>query len=225
MKIYLLLTDDGRRLFYADVPESADGDHHAIDHPGLRGWFERKAKHLKSVWTHAEHGVTAKLRGVWTWLQRRTYADESLLVRLRSAPVVELHHPAALSEEEVRALWAEYLSGRRRRHVSWLGINALISPLTIVLAPLPGPNMVGYWFAYRAVRHLLAILGLRRVRGDHVAVTLHPNTELDRPVSEAGGSAERVVAPLGDPKELDEFLRRSGVPREGVAASAAEARQ
>lgn len=218
VKVYLLLTDDGRRLFYAEAPEESP-DEGPTHHRGVRGWIERKARHLKSAWHHSENGMTMRLRRVWSWLQQRTYADESLLVRLRSAPTVEIHHPAGLSSDEVRELWASYLASRKRRHLPWLGVNALIAPLTVVLAPLPGPNLVGYWFGYRAIRHLLAVLGLRHAQGADVGVTLHPAPALDQPIVEGAADKDMIVAIEADPEELDDFLKRSGVVRQEVAES------
>ncbi|MHC5542661.1 hypothetical protein ACYOEI_30920 [Singulisphaera rosea] len=213
MKVYLLLTDDGRRLFYAETPEESP-DEEPTHHRGLRGWVERKARHLRSAWHHSESGVTARLRHVWSWLQERTYADESLLVRLRSAPTVEIHHPAGLSRDEVRELWKNYLASRKRRHLPWLCVNAFIAPLTVVLAPLPGPNLVGYWFGYRAIRHLLAFLGLRHAqRGVGVGLTFHPARVLDQPIVEGSADRDVVVAMEADPEVLDDFLKRSGVVR------------
>jgi hypothetical protein len=76
----------------------------------------------------------------------------------------------------------------------------LVAPLTVVLAPLPGPNLVGYWFVYRAVHHGLILTGLGRARRGLIDMTFRPDDTLDRP-----GAVERLVA---DPEDLGEFLAR-----------------
>jgi len=174
VKVYLLIAEDGTPAFHFRAPR-VDRRDDATVHGGLRGWLERKSKSLKASWEHADHGVTARVKHVWEWLHRRMPADEAALARLRSAATIEVHHPATLSCDEARALWMAYLASRRRRHLPWLGVNTLVSPLSVVLAPLPGPNVVGYWFVYRAVRDLLAFLGLRHALGTHVETTFHPN--------------------------------------------------
>src|SRR4051812_34958388 len=96
-------------------PESHEA-HPATVHRGLRGWLERKAKGLKTSWAHAEHGVAGKLHRCWDWLQNKIPNDEPMLVHLRTARSLEIHHPAVLSGEEVRVCWQAYLKSRRNRH-------------------------------------------------------------------------------------------------------------
>lgn len=207
VKVFLLQTEDGRRLFYAAAPEPR---HAPPAHRGLRGWVERKAHALRDTWHHTEHGLVGKLHHVWHKLHHQCVpADEGMLVHLRTAPVIEVHHPTTIASEEVRALWTSYLAARRRRHLPWLVVDSVIAPLTLLLGPLPGPNVVCYWFAYRAVRHLLALAGVRHAGSARVETTLHPDAELDRIFS---CEADRVVHPpdfVDDPDHLGEFLRRS----------------
>jgi hypothetical protein len=148
-------------------------------HQGLRGWFERTLAHYKSAWWESEGGVVRWLRGVWDWLHRRTYHDEPLLAHLRHASAVEIAHASVLSRDDAQKLWRTYLASRRRRHGIWFAVNALVAPVTIVLAPLPGPNLIGYWFAYRAVHHGLILAGLRKVKQGRVVATFH---EVDEPM-------------------------------------------
>ncbi len=185
MKVYLLTADDGTRLFYAEPPEIRETPE-ALDRPGIRGWLERKARNLKTAWNRADRGVAGRVRHAWNWLIRRTPPDETMLVQLRLVTLVEIHHPASLDEDEVRALWGEYLASRRRRHLPRFAANALIAPLTVVLAPLPGPNLVGYWFAYRAFRHFGALLGVHRAAGARIATSFHPTRSLDSPLGHGG---------------------------------------
>jgi hypothetical protein len=144
-----------------------------------------------------------------------------LLARLRSADVIELHHPSAMDAAEAEAAWSTFLAVSRRRHWPWLVVNALVSPLTVLLAPLPGPNLVGYWFAYRAVHHLLILVGVRRVRAGRVTTRFRPAEALDRPLRQGAGRDEAAghLAPLvGDPHGLGSFLDRQGVSRRGDGA-------
>ena len=169
MKIYLEQTEDGRRLFRAD---ESDKDEAGPGRP--QGWLSRKAHALTAAFQHSEGRLARTVRRGWSWLQRRMHPDEPLLVRLRSAQAIEIDHPATLPAPEARAAWRAHLSRAQRRHVPWLILNVLVSPLTILLAPLPGPNLVGYWIAYRAVRDWLAVRGARRGLSGRVETTFHP---------------------------------------------------
>ena len=173
-------------------------------HRGVRAWLERKLAHYKASWENARSPVVERLRAVWDWLHRWTYPDETFLVRLRSATSVEIAHDLESHGHAAKA-WARYLKSRQRRHAMWFAFNVAVAPFTIVLAPLPGPNLIGYWFAYRAVHHGLIVVGLWRVRAGQVSATFHEaDVEASRPdknESEARGGepapADSVDAPAG----------------------------
>jgi len=146
---------------------------------GALGWTFRKFDELKEKWAHSHGRLSESTRRLWDWLNRETPVDEPFLARLRKVHRVEVHHPATITPDEARALWGCYLSAKQRRHFPRFAVNALISPLTVVLAPLPGPNLIGYWFAYRSLHHLLILYGLRRARSRRVTVTFHPTPDDD----------------------------------------------
>ena len=209
MDVYLLRIDEARRAFYAEEgPEAVGGEGEAAG-----GWLVRKYRRWKAELQHAESGAGRWARRLWGWLQGFTLLDESLLQRLRGASAIAIHHPAAMPVEEARALWGRYLAHRARRHLFWLTVNALICPLTVLLAPLPGPNVVGYWFVYRAACHLLIVLGIRRARRRPVG--FHPSAALDAPVHE-GEAAARIAAAHGL-AALPSFLERAAPRRDELA--------
>jgi hypothetical protein len=150
------------------------GAHKLEHHPGLRGWLGRKAEHFKTRWHESRTGLTGKMHQVWDWLHERTPLDDPLLVGLRKAHRIEVFHPDSLSAEEARGLWDLYLIQRRRRHLPRLAINMAITPLTVLLIPLPGPNVVGFWFAYRSIHHLLIVHGLGKASKQKIDVSFHP---------------------------------------------------
>jgi Mitochondrial K+-H+ exchange-related len=194
VKVYLLPLADDEALFYSEGPEAAAADEaeaEAAPRGGVRGWAEQRYKSLQGVLNESERGVGLRVRRIWEWLQQRTAPDEPLLRSLRGAKAVVLVHPASLTEDAARERWEDYLASRGRRHLFWLIINAIISPLTLLLAPLPGPNLIGYWFVYRAVCHLLARLGSKRARSSEVATAFVASTELD--AAFAAADHERIA--------------------------------
>src|SRR5262245_15746283 len=162
----MLLVNDEQCFFYSDEsePDEARAGEETLAPSGwwarLDAWWRRFQKH----WHEAEAGVTAWSRRTWHWLHSRIHPDESMLVRLRTARRIDLHHPAARSADDVAAIWRDYLGRRLRRHVAWLILNAIIAPLTALLTPLPGPNVIGFWFAYRTIHHWLVVMGIRKTR-------------------------------------------------------------
>jgi hypothetical protein len=176
VKIYLLSVDGGRCIFYSEAVAESET---TARRGGIRGWVERKYKNLQVILNESEKGVGLRMRRAWEWLQKRISPDEPVLRSLRGEQAIELYYPLTFTEEETRDLWTDYLKGRQGRHTFWFVINTLISPLTLLLAPLPGPNLIGYWFVYRAVCHLLARLGARNARSSEVSTSFVATGALD----------------------------------------------
>jgi Mitochondrial K+-H+ exchange-related len=218
VKVYLLNLDGGRCAFYSEGPEVVAEAEGALPRSGMRGWAERKYKSLQSVLNESEKGVGLRVRHAWEWLQKRIPPDEPLLRSLRGARAIVIHHPPTLTEAEALATWKKYLKRQQVRHTFWFVINALFSPATLLLAPLPGPNLIGYWFVYRAVCHWLARLGARSARDEQVTTEFLSTGALDG--SLGAGDDERIASLsssfglLG----LDAFVKR-------VAAKGGRARR
>lgn len=195
---------EGRAVFYArPAPEPAPPSADIPSPQGLRTRAEHKLYSLQSRWRHPEGRATKAAKIAWDWLHARTHPDEPLLARLRTAARVELHHPRHLPADAVHAAWLEHLKRARRRHWGWFVANLLVAPVTVLLAPLPGPNLVGYWFAYRALHHGLILHGLGHVRRGRLATEMHAVDE---------GEPDAALSALGcDPGALDLFLRRHRV--------------
>jgi hypothetical protein len=150
------------------------------------------------------------MRLSWDWLHSWTHPDEAMLARLWSARTVELCHPASRRGDLVRAIWMDYLRQQWRRHLVWLIVNAVIAPISVLFAILPGPNLIGYWFAYRAIHHSLVVWGIRRVRRDKIPTELHPTRALDLPVEIVKDGKHAHAALVGRPTGLDMHMAWHG---------------
>jgi K+-H+ exchange-related protein len=209
LKVYLLPSGETEPVFLSEGPSAAQGDGEAArPRRGLRRRLEVTFRKLKHSLTRSEGGLGPRLMRVWGWLHRHIGADEPLLRGLRRAGRIEVHHPASMPSARARESWEAYLSGRFYHHLLWLTINGLLSPLSIVLMPIPGPNLVGYWFVYRAACHALALLGLRRAWGGRVETTYHPAEVLDVLLEEPDEEGLEQVAAGSSLRGLAAFLRR-----------------
>jgi hypothetical protein len=155
---------------------------------GVRGWLARKRIGLLDELGKARGRLGSVLGQFWVRLQRLIAPDEHLLRQLRHAQTLVIDHAARMTSEEVSALWSDLLTRRIRKHAFWMTLDALLAIPSVLLAILPGPNLVGYWLAYRAIVHLLAMLGARS--GRTIATTFVPRAELDAPVM--SGDQERI---------------------------------
>jgi hypothetical protein len=214
VKIYLLLIDQDEFFFYSDESEAAPepqdgGEAAATAQSGLAGWLYTQLAKLKKGWHEAESGLAHWLRRCWEWLHSWSHPDEWMLSQLRSAKMIELHHPASRNDDDVLAIWREYVSRQRTRHVVWLAVNGVVAPFTVLLAILPGPNVIGYWFLYRAIHHLLVVWGTVRVYSGAVPTELHPRDALDLPVERDDEGKTRHLALAGGGERLSEHVARS----------------
>ncbi|MBX6313808.1 MAG: hypothetical protein IRY99_12955 [Isosphaeraceae bacterium] len=208
MRIYLLQLDHGPRLFYSDGPSHHDGDFDPASGGGVRAWLERQIAALHDALDRAEGGLGRHVKRVWHWLHRGTSLDESMLRGLRLAGRFTIYYPAAMSEAEARVAWIAYLAKRRRYHKLWMVLNALAVPPAILLAVLPGPNVFGLWFAYRALCHLAAWVGTRRARAAAKTATYVPLPALDEPIRLRDPAQANHLAGKLALSELDEYLHR-----------------
>lgn len=206
----LLLTVEppGPRLFYGEI-----GRREPVARPGR---FARWLRGVRARWKRAGGRGAEAGRKVWAWLHSWTHPDERLYALLRQVRIVTARYPLSMTAEEASRAWKRFLAAGLWRHAPRFLLNLAVAPATIFLAFLPGPNLVGYWFVYRAIHHLLILYGLIRVRSGWAPTRFEPTEALDRPIG-AGDDlatlADRLSARglLKKPRKLEAFLQRRGV--------------
>lgn len=178
-----------------------------------RGWFRRTARRLAACCWRLGRTVglpTLKLRA---WLRGGPDPEESLLRGLRHAHALQIHYPGSISEESARETWLAFLAKRRSRHLIGLLANLMIAPFTLLLIPLPGPNVVGFWFVYRVLAHFWALLGLRKARILHASIEFLPADVLDAPITRMDDPHIRDIENRCGLRRLREYLKRRGALR------------
>jgi hypothetical protein len=218
VRVFLLNAESDEKVFYAEEPVVESEIDPSDTKDGVLAWADRYYNRIRKTVTEAESGVNLRLRRAWEWVQRRTGPDEPVLRSLRHSTHFELLFPSALSPDEASNIWANYLSRRFRYHLVWFLLDALISPFTVLLAPLPGPNIIGYWFAYRAICHMLALLGIRKARRGLQSMTMTPEPLLDRSFSRASTREVREITARYGLTRLEEYLEARSKFR-GVGAA------
>jgi hypothetical protein len=104
-----------------------------------------------SLWAR----VKQRLMG---WIAERV-AEQRLLWNLRREHAALLVHPADMTFEQAVTLVNRILRRDHDRHRRWLAVHSVLFVLSGVLFFVPGPNLVAYYFAFRAVGHLLSMRG------------------------------------------------------------------
>ncbi len=188
--VYLVPIGLGRFELYT---EPAD-DTAAAASPEPAGFWGRTIRRLLESWhelaraAHAERGVGAppgRLARGRDWLVRRiaeSIAEQRTLWSLRAVSSALFVHPSNLSSASAAAIRERLLTQRRRHHGRWLIANLVGVAATAILVLLPGPNLIGYYFVFRAIGHFLSWRGARQAL-DRIAWTPRPEDALASLVS------------------------------------------
>lgn len=129
------------------------------------------------------------------WLAEKV-AEQRLLWHLRTEREACAFYPVGMGDERAMSVIRSSLSKEFGRHRWWLAVNTLAGIGSLALMPVPGPNVIGFYFAFRIVGHFLSVRGARQgldvvvwrlQESSHLAEL---RTSLDLPVTER----ERIVA-------------------------------
>ncbi len=175
MDVFLIPAGAARYELYCEVADEPDRPE-APEHAASRGWRRRLFDHfttLVGAVEAARHGAAerrasrtrrtlpARVRDrVVCWLAEKI-AEQRLLWHLRSQHAVTAWFPDDLGEPEASSLVRQMLRADADRHSRWLLVDAVGLMASLVLIPIPGPNLVLYYFAFRVVGHYLSRRGAR----------------------------------------------------------------
>ncbi len=207
LKVFLLKLDDLRHTFYSEGPVKLADDVHP------KGWLESTLGRLQGRFARSKGWFARSAKRIRKVLERFVGRDEPLLRGLRNTDSIVIHHPASWAQDQARSAWMAFLHTRKRHHALWLLLNAVVARALVLLAVLPGPNLVGYWFAYRVACHGLALLGIRKALGGHFSLWFHSEHALNDPLEHARPDQVANLAAHCGLKGLDVFLLDALPPR------------
>lgn len=92
------------------------------------------------------------------WVVERV-AEQRLLWNLRGKTSAVVLHPQDMSFEQVMTLVRAGLQRDYERHRMWLAIDFLGMLGAALLTPIPGPNVLGFYFTFRVGGHFLSMRG------------------------------------------------------------------
>lgn len=170
MEVYLVPVGPARHELYSEQAGSGFGD--AGDEP-QSGVIARARRAFGEMLLAAADRERAKREGRWTepagrmarmrdwltaWVAERV-AEQQLHWGLRHIQSAVLVHPSVLDGPAAMAIVRSALAHDRRWHGRWAVVHAVLFVAGGVLAVLPGPNLIAYYFAFRMVGHWLSMRG------------------------------------------------------------------
>jgi hypothetical protein len=218
MDVFLVPLGTERHELYCE-PSEDDAAVAGTDAPAP-GFFARMRRRFSEMMHAAEVARARRARGeddpIDTWWERTrarvlakvadAVAEQRLLWHLRHHTTARLHHPSDMTGERALAIMRASMVRDRDRHFRWLLIDAFLMILSGALIIVPGPNVLGYYFAFRVVGHFLSWKGAKQGL-DAVTWTTVPCD----PLIELRDALK--LAPLQREARIDAVAERLRLPR------------
>jgi len=161
-------------------------------------------------------GWVARLRRrTLCWIAERM-AEWRLLWRLRKESEVEFFFPDDLSEPQALDISRAMLQHEADRHLRWTIIDGVLFCASGIVALIPGPNPIAYYFGFRFVGHYLSRRGAKHGL-DNVKWHSHESPQLSQLRSAMGLTAVdrdrrvREVASALQLEHLPTFFERTAI--------------
>ena len=173
MEVYLVPVGPERYELYCevipDVPQVTASS----------GWWRRVVDRFSAVLTAVEDeergrhpgapdapgtppGLGARIRRrALKWAAERI-TEQRLLWHLRQADRAAVAYPDDLDAGRALAHVRKMLARDLQRHRIWLVVAAAAFVASGVVMPIPGPNLLAYYFAFRLVGHFLSMRGAQK---------------------------------------------------------------
>ena len=151
------------------------------------------------------------------WVVERI-AEQRLLWHLRRQTAAVAIYPDDMPFEQVMTLIRRILQRDYERHKVWLVVDTLGLIVSGLLVLVPGPNVLGYYFAFRVVGHWLSMRGAAQGL-QRVTWTDSPSSELTtlrRVATLEPGEREHEVTVVAERLRLQHlitFFDRVAIPR------------
>ena len=198
MNVFLVPVANDRYALYCEE----QGDHPAAPAEAQAGFVRRAAQRFREQIAEAERAGSDSSTLPDSWTERlknrslrwvaESIAEQRLLWQLRRTVSASLFHPDDLTSTQARELLNRSLRRDWERHRFWLVIDGGCGLVSLLLILIPGPNVIGYYFAFRIVGHALSLRGARQGLSKTVwTMTPHPALTTLRSVVRAS-SADRA---------------------------------
>jgi len=227
MEVFLITVGADRYQLYCEVPDEdpsgATPDHDRGFFRGLVRKFsdtlnriEHDRRHHEADDDH-EHGWFERLKRRGLRVIAESIAEQRLLWHLRRQHAATAVHPGDIVAEAALAVVMRSLRADFEKHRRWLAIDGVLVALSALLILVPGPNVLGYYFAFRVVGHYFSMRGARQgldhvtwtTRGDQALTDLRPLVAQDP--AQRRGQVEAIAARL-ELSDLRRFFDRVALP-------------
>ena len=183
MDVYLVPVGPDRFECYYEAAEQED----TAEPVEGRGFFARlrarfnaqlkeaeEARHQKSI--EEPHTFLGRMqKHSMRWIAERV-AEQRLLWHLRSIDSANLHVPTGLPADQADSIMRDNMKWDADHHRNRLIIHSLALIISVPVALVPGPNVLGYLFTFTVVGHFLAWRGAVRAWWENSELRSHADS-------------------------------------------------
>ena len=228
MDVFVIPVGASRYELYCEIADVLPTEQE-VPQTGIVGQLRHKfAVMLKAAEERQHHrraGEELEAKGLMGRVQDRCMAwvveriaEQRLLWHLRRQTAAVAIYPDDMTFDQAMTLIRRILHRDYERHKVWLVVDSVGLVLSLLLVVLPGPNVVGYYFAFRVVGHWLSMRGATQGL-EHVAWNDSPSSELTilrRVATLEPGEREHEVNAVAERLRLQHlitFFDRVAIPR------------
>ncbi len=166
MQVFLIPIGADRYELYYEHPEETAGGSTDQQPTGMRAKLQAMLAEADHRRRHpggpAPDGWVARAKHwVLAWMSERI-AEQRLLWHLRRQTAATLLFPADIADADANRILRASLQRDADRHLRSLVLHGIGLVFSAVLFPLPGPNVVGYYFLFMVVSNVLSLRGARQ---------------------------------------------------------------
>jgi K+-H+ exchange-related protein len=101
-------------------------------------------------------------------LEDKIDPQERVLKAMASVEHLTVYH-SSTADAQIRSKFEGLLKRQRMKHTFWFVVDVVITPFTLLLVPIPGPNVVLYYPLLRLLSHYRAMTGATKgLRSRHL---------------------------------------------------------
>jgi hypothetical protein len=174
MDVFLIPTGANRYELYCEIPDVDERG----DEPPPTGFFRRLIQQFRDMLAEAERErhrpASEREPEPASWYQRmkrqamcriaETIAEQRLLWHVRRQETATAIYPDDLAAESASQILRASMQADFEKHRRWLIVDTLLLIASGLLILVPGPNIIGYYLAFRVVGHYLSMRGALHAR-------------------------------------------------------------
>lgn len=136
-----------------------------------------------SSWKRTTEKGRRLRRQLRVWYERYSvdlYAPDRFIRKLIDLKNITVRLKSPLDPSLVRDRLKEIVRNRKYHHLRWMVVDILLLPVSLLAAPLPGPNIFGYYLLFRVYSHWKSYRSASRAQFESVDVEVSQKaTEVD----------------------------------------------